>query len=103
MGRLIKRLGHINVHPYYVYIHDLVKGGEDMRTTVQTAIEIEKFVRGTMAGFNTPTFVVDAQAVAENAVSTVMRRMTVSLESQSTRRHRLNRANILCISIQLTS
>ena len=60
MGRLIKRLGHINVHPYYVYIHDLVKGGEDMRTTVQTAIEIEKFVRGTTAGFNTPTFVVDA-------------------------------------------
>jgi lysine 2,3-aminomutase len=48
------------VHPYYVYVHDLVKGVEDLRTTVQTAIELEKQVRGSTAGFNTPTFVVDA-------------------------------------------
>jgi lysine 2,3-aminomutase len=41
-------------------VHDLVKGVEDLRTTVQTAIDIEKHVRGTTAGFNTPTFVVDA-------------------------------------------
>lgn len=60
MGLLVKRLGHINVHPYYVYVHDMVKGAEDMRTTVQTALDIEKWVRGTTAGFNTPTFVVDA-------------------------------------------
>ena len=60
MGLLVKRMGHINVHPYYVYVHDLVQGGEDMRTTVQTACDLEKFVRGTTAGFNTPTFVVDA-------------------------------------------
>jgi lysine 2,3-aminomutase len=60
MKLLIKRLGHINVHPYYVYQHDLVKGVEDLRTTLQTAIDIEKYVRGATAGFNTPTFVVDA-------------------------------------------
>jgi len=60
MGLLVKRLGHINVHPYYVYVHDMVEGAEDMRTTVQTALDIEKWVRGTTAGFNTPTFVVDA-------------------------------------------
>lgn len=60
MGLLVKRLGHINVHPYYVYVHDMVKGAEDMRTTVQTALDLEKWVRGTTAGFNTPTFVVDA-------------------------------------------
>ena len=60
MRLLVKRLGHINVHPYYVYIHDLVQGGEDMRTTVQTAVDIEKHIRGSTAGFNTPTFVVDA-------------------------------------------
>ena len=60
MGLLIKRLGHINVHPYYVYVHDLVKGVEDLRTTLQTAIQLEKTVRGSTAGFNTPTFVVDA-------------------------------------------
>jgi lysine 2,3-aminomutase len=60
MQLLVRRLGYINVHPYYVYMHDMVKGVEDLRTTVQTAIEIEKFVRGSTAGFNTPTFVCDA-------------------------------------------
>jgi lysine 2,3-aminomutase len=60
MSTLVKRLGHVNVHPYYVYVHDLVKGVEDLRTSVDTAIYIEKHVRGSTAGFNTPTFVVDA-------------------------------------------
>jgi lysine 2,3-aminomutase len=60
MKLLVKRLGHVNVHPYYVYVHDLVKGVEDLRTTVDTALAIEKHVRGATAGFNTPTFVVDA-------------------------------------------
>ena len=60
MKLLVKRLGHVNVHPYYVYVHDLVKGVEDLRTRVQTAIDLEKIVRGSTAGFNTPTFVVDA-------------------------------------------
>lgn len=60
MRVLVKRLGHVHVHPYYVYVHDMVKGAEDLRTTVQTATEIEKYVRGSTAGFNTPTFVVDA-------------------------------------------
>ncbi|MDB5096738.1 MAG: Lysine 2,3-aminomutase [Cyanobacteria bacterium RYN_339] len=60
MRLLVKRLGHLNVHPYYVYLHDLVKGVEDLRTTLQTAINIEKYVRGSTAGFNTPTFVCDA-------------------------------------------
>ena len=60
MRLLIKRMSYLNVHAYYVYVHDLVKGVEDLRTTVGTAIEIEKQVRGLTAGFNTPTFVVDA-------------------------------------------
>jgi lysine 2,3-aminomutase len=60
MQLLVKRLGHCQVHPYYVYVHDLVKGVEDLRTTLQTALDIEKAVRGTTAGFHTPTFVVDA-------------------------------------------
>ena len=60
MTLLVKRLSWINVHPYYVYMHDLVKGVEDLRTTVQTSIDIEKFVRGTTAGFNTPLFICDA-------------------------------------------
>ena len=60
MTLLIKRLGHVNVHPYYVYVHDLVPSVEDLRTTLDTALHIEKHVRGATAGFNTPTFVVDA-------------------------------------------
>ena len=60
MQRLVKRLSYVNVHPYYVYMHDMVKGVEDLRTTVQTATDIEKFVRGSTAGFNSPTFVCDA-------------------------------------------
>ncbi len=60
MSMLVKRMGYVNVHAYYVYVHDLVKGVEDLRTSVDTAIFIEKHVRGSTAGFNTPTFVVDA-------------------------------------------
>ncbi|HEX3469263.1 MAG TPA: KamA family radical SAM protein [Candidatus Elarobacter sp.] len=60
MALLVKRLSWINVHPYYVYMHDLVKGVEEMRTSIQTSVDIEKFVRGTTAGFNTPLFICDA-------------------------------------------
>ncbi len=60
MTLLVKRLGHVNVHPYYVYLHDLVHGVEDLRTSLDTALFIEKHVRGSTAGFNTPVFVVDA-------------------------------------------
>lgn len=60
MRLLVRRLGYLNVHPYYVYMHDLVRGVEDLRTTVQTGMDIEKYVRGTTAGFNTPTFICDA-------------------------------------------
>jgi lysine 2,3-aminomutase len=60
MRLLCKRMGYLNVHAYYVYQHDMVKGVEDLRTTVHSGIEIEKQVRGSTAGFNTPTFVVDA-------------------------------------------
>jgi lysine 2,3-aminomutase len=60
MRLLIRRMGYLNVHAYYVYVHDLVRGVEDLRTTVGTAIELEKQVRGSTAGFNSPVFVVDA-------------------------------------------
>jgi len=60
MRELIRRMGWLHVHAYYVYQHDMVKGVEDLRTRVQTAIDIEIEMRGSTAGFNTPTFVVDA-------------------------------------------
>lgn len=57
---LVKRLSYLNVQSYYIYIHDLVSGVEDLRTTLQTGLDLEKQVRGWSAGFNTPTFVCDA-------------------------------------------
>lgn len=59
MRRLIKRLSFMNVQPYYVYQHDMVSGVEELRTTVARTREIERHVRGTTAGFNTPIFVND--------------------------------------------
>lgn len=59
MTTLVKRLQYVNVHPYYVYMHDLVKGVEELRTPLGTGIDLEKSVRGATAGFNTPMFVCD--------------------------------------------
>jgi lysine 2,3-aminomutase len=59
MGLLIKRLSYVNVHPYYIYVHDMVRGVEDLRTTVETGANLEKRLRGLTAGFNTPATVVD--------------------------------------------
>lgn len=60
MALLVKRLSYVNVHPYYVYMHDMVKGVEDLRTSLDAAIVLEKLVRGATAGFNTPMFMLDA-------------------------------------------
>ena len=59
MVTLVRQLSYMNVQPYYVYQHDMVKGVEDLRTTLDEAMEIERHVRGATAGFNTPTFVTD--------------------------------------------
>ncbi len=59
MQLLVRRLSYVNIHPYYVYTHDMVPGVEDLRTSLAQAQEIEKLVRGHTAGFNTPQFVVD--------------------------------------------
>ncbi len=59
MQLLIKRLSFVNVQPYYVFVHDMVKGVEELRTTLQAAMDLEKQVRGATAGFSTPAFVLD--------------------------------------------
>ncbi len=59
MQLLVKRLGYINIQPYYVYFHDMVPGVEDLRTSLAAGLDVEKRVRGTTAGFHTPAFVVD--------------------------------------------
>jgi lysine 2,3-aminomutase len=60
MTLLVRRLSYINVHPYYVYVHDMVPGVEDLRTPLHVAQTLERHVRGATAGFNTPAFVLDA-------------------------------------------
>ncbi|MEI6873042.1 MAG: KamA family radical SAM protein, partial [Verrucomicrobiota bacterium] len=59
MQLLVKRLGFINIQPYYVYFHDMVPGVEDLRTSLSEGLHVEKRVRGSTAGFHTPAFVVD--------------------------------------------
>ena len=58
--RLARRLSYVNVQPYYVYLCDMVKGVEDLRTSVADSVRLEKYVRGSTAGFNTPRFICDA-------------------------------------------
>ena len=87
MQLLVKRLGHINVHAYYVYMHDMVKGVEELRTTIFTATDTEKFVRGSTAGFNTPTFVVRRARRRRQA-----RRALVRILRSRERHRRLRRA-----------
>ena len=43
----------------YVYQSDMVRGVEDLRTPLSTILELEKSIRGTIAGFMTPSFIVD--------------------------------------------
>jgi lysine 2,3-aminomutase len=62
MRLLVKRLGYLQFHPYYVFQHDLVTGVEDLRTSLGTTIELEKQTRGATAGFNSPAFVVNMPA-----------------------------------------
>jgi lysine 2,3-aminomutase len=59
MVLLTRQLSYINIQPYYVYMHDMVPGCEHFRTTIKEGEDLEKAVRGTTAGFNTPTFVCD--------------------------------------------
>ena len=59
MKLLVLRLGYVNVQPYYVFLHDMVKGVEELRTTLAAAQRLEKEIRGVTAGFHMPNFVVD--------------------------------------------
>jgi lysine 2,3-aminomutase len=60
MSHLVRKLSQMNVQPYYVYQHDMVKGVEELRTRIADTVELERHIRGLTAGFNTPLFVTDA-------------------------------------------
>ncbi|KAK4250424.1 hypothetical protein C7999DRAFT_11757 [Corynascus novoguineensis] len=59
MGTLIRRLADNNIFPYYVYQCDMVKSVEHLRTPLQTILDLEARLRGSIAGFMMPSFVVD--------------------------------------------
>ncbi|OQN96799.1 hypothetical protein B0A48_17359 [Cryoendolithus antarcticus] len=59
MAELIRKLSDLMIQPYYVYLGDMVKGVEDLRTSLATALHIEQNLIGGIAGFNMPKFVVD--------------------------------------------
>lgn len=44
---------------YYVYICDMVEKVEHYRTPLQTLIDLESQIQGSIAGFRTPRFIVD--------------------------------------------
>ena len=60
LNELNRRLGNLNIRPYYQYIGDMILGAEDLRTSVKETKVLEKNVRGVVSGHNTPTFVLDA-------------------------------------------
>ncbi|KAL0469074.1 hypothetical protein QR685DRAFT_529668 [Neurospora intermedia] len=59
MSTLIHQLADNNITPYYVYQCDLVERVEHLRTPLQTILDLEAKIRGSIAGFMTPSFVVD--------------------------------------------
>lgn len=59
MATLIRSLADLNIQPYYVYQSDMVRGVEDLRTPLSTILRLEENIRGTIAGFMMPSFIVD--------------------------------------------
>ncbi|KAI1130417.1 L-lysine-aminomutase [Nemania abortiva] len=59
MSALIRKLAKMDIQPYYVYQCDMVDRVEHFRTPLQTALDMESQLRGSIAGFFMPNFVVD--------------------------------------------
>ncbi|KAI4596248.1 hypothetical protein KJ359_005755 [Pestalotiopsis sp. 9143b] len=60
MGTLIRTLSDtLRVQPYYVYQCDMVPKAEHFRTPLQTILDMEKQLMGSIAGFDLPKFIVD--------------------------------------------
>ncbi|KXX75227.1 L-lysine 2,3-aminomutase [Madurella mycetomatis] len=59
MSALIRGLADNKIFPYYVYQCDMVERVEHLRTPLQTILDLEAKIRGSIAGFMMPSFVVD--------------------------------------------
>lgn len=56
---LCQKLIKIKVKPYYLFYLDYVNGVEHFRTSIQSGLDIIKYLRGYISGFAIPNFVVD--------------------------------------------
>jgi lysine 2,3-aminomutase len=63
---------------YYVYQGDIVPGAEDLRTPISDSLSLERAVRGQIAGFLVPNFILDLPAEGG-------KRLTRSIESYDRR------------------
>ncbi|RWA11917.1 hypothetical protein EKO27_g3218 [Xylaria grammica] len=59
MSSLIQKLAQMTIQPYYVYQCDMVPKVEHLRTPLQTILDLESELRGSIAGFYMPNFIVD--------------------------------------------
>jgi hypothetical protein len=103
MKLLVKRLGHINVRPYYVYLHDLVQGVEDLRTTLQTALDIERTSGDPRQASTVPPSWWTRPVAAANATPTPSSTTTARPGFQSTPVPRCTPASSTSISIPSTA
>ncbi|KAK8137702.1 l-lysine -aminomutase [Apiospora sp. TS-2023a] len=60
ISKLIRSLAEdLRINPYYIYQCDMVEKVEHLRTPLQRIIDIEAQLRGSIAGFDMPQFIVD--------------------------------------------
>lgn len=59
MRDLLRALIKIRVRPYYVYHPQIVDGTEHLRIPIEKGLDIMKDLRGTVAGFAIPQYVLD--------------------------------------------
>ncbi|KAI1744339.1 L-lysine-aminomutase [Xylaria scruposa] len=59
MSSLLQKLAHMNIQPYYIYLCDMVPKVEHLRTPLQTGLDMESQLRGSITGFYMPNIVVD--------------------------------------------
>jgi len=60
MKRLLTKLVHMRVRPYYLYQCDLSEGIGHFRTRVETGIDIIHKLTGNISGYAVPKYVIDA-------------------------------------------
>ena len=59
MMTLMQRLLQIRVRPYYLHHADAVEGTRHFRTSIETGLEIMRYLRGRLSGMGVPQYMID--------------------------------------------